>query len=92
MQTDCLPRLDVIATLGNIRGNHGRRSWKRPAYFDLETVSILREVLENVWGSLRPDQRASLTRSLLAERILKAAAGGERDRERLSDAALDLAA
>jgi hypothetical protein len=65
---------------------------RRPAYFDLETVSILKETLENAWASLRPDQRASMTRSLLAERILRAAADGERDRERLFDAALDLAA
>jgi hypothetical protein len=61
---------------------------RRPACFDIETVSTL----ENAWASLRPDQRAMMTRSLLAERILKAAADGERDRERLFDAALDLAA
>jgi hypothetical protein len=65
---------------------------RRPAHFDLETVSILRETLENAWASLQPDQRLTMTRSLLAERILKAAADGERDRERLFDAALDLAA
>jgi hypothetical protein len=65
---------------------------RQPAYFDIETVSILKETLENAWASLLPDQRATMTRSLLAERILKAAADGERDRERLFDAALDLAA
>jgi hypothetical protein len=55
-------------------------------------MSILRETLENAWAGLRPDQRLTMTRSLLAERILKAAADGERDRERLFDAALDIAA
>ena len=61
---------------------------KKPAYFDLETVSFLRETLEDAWASLRPGQRENMSRSLLAERILKSAAQGERDRERLLDAAL----
>jgi len=65
---------------------------KRPVYFDIETVGILRETLECAWDSLHPNQRLTMTRSLLAERILKAAADGERDRERLFDAALDTAA
>ncbi len=65
----------------------------KPAYFDLETVLFLRETLEDAWASLRPAQRATMSRSLLAERILKSAAQGERDRERLLNAALmDLAA
>lgn len=63
-----------------------------PTYFDIETVSVLREILEDAWACLRPDQQANIGRSLLAERILKAAATGERDRERLLDAALDVAA
>lgn len=66
---------------------------KEPAYFDLETVALLREILEDAWASLRPGQRATMTRSLLAERILKCAADGERDPEVLFDAAvMDLAA
>jgi hypothetical protein len=64
---------------------------KEPTYFDIETVSVLREILEDAWACLRPDQQANISRSLLAERILKAAATGERDRERLLDAALDVA-
>jgi len=64
---------------------------KEPTYFDLETVRMLKETLERAWASLQPDQRLTMTRSLLAERILKAAADGERDRERLFDAALDTA-
>jgi hypothetical protein len=59
-----------------------------PTYFDLETVALLREILEDAWASLRPGQRATMSRSLLAERILKCAAEGERDPEVLFDAAL----
>jgi hypothetical protein len=59
-----------------------------PAYFDLKTVAILKETLEDAWASLPPEKRAAMSRSLLAERILKAAAQGERDPRRLLDAAL----
>ena len=61
-----------------------------PTYFDIETVNVLREILEHAWTCLRPDQQAKICRSLLAERFLKAAAAGERDRERLLSAALDI--
>ena len=63
-----------------------------PAYFDIETVSALREILEDAWGCLSPEQQEKVSRSLLAERILKAAAQGERDRAQLLDAALDFGA
>jgi hypothetical protein len=64
-----------------------------PAIFDLKTVALLREILEEAWVSLRPQQRETMSRSLLAQRILKSAAQGERDRKRLFDAArMDLAA
>jgi hypothetical protein len=58
------------------------------AYFDVETVSVLKEILDDAWASLRPEQQATMSKSLLAARILKAAAAGERDRWRLKDAAL----
>jgi hypothetical protein len=62
---------------------------KEPAYFDLETVALLREVLEDAWALLRPEQRgATMLKTTLAERILKSAAQGERDPDRLLDAAL----
>jgi hypothetical protein len=61
---------------------------RRPAYFDLETVGILKETLENAWASLRARSAWQHDTDLLAERILRAAADGERDRERLFDAAL----
>ena len=66
---------------------------REPVYFDLETVALLREALDDAWACLRPDQRATIPKIALAERILKSAAHGERDRERLLTAALeDLAA
>lgn len=61
-------------------------------YFDPETVAILRDTLDDAWGCLRPEQRAMTQKSALAERMLKSAARGERDRDRLRDAALDLTA
>ncbi len=60
----------------------------RPVHFDLDTVLFLRETLDDAWACLRPEQRAVTTRSELAERILKTAAKGERNKERLLDAAL----
>jgi hypothetical protein len=60
----------------------------KPAYFDLETIALLRETLEDAWASLRPEQRAATVKTTLAERILKSAAQGERDPDRLRDAAL----
>jgi hypothetical protein len=61
---------------------------KGSAYFDLKTVALLREAVEDAWVCLRPEQRETMSRSLLAERILKAAAQGERDPQRLLGAAL----
>lgn len=59
-----------------------------PAYFDLDTIALLRETLDDAWAALRSDQRAGVSRTLLAERILKCAALGERDPARLLEAAL----
>jgi hypothetical protein len=65
----------------------------KPICFDPETLIILRETLDGAWASLRPEQRTKMQKSMLAERILKCAAQGERRRRRLLDAALqDLAA
>jgi hypothetical protein len=61
----------------------------KPTYFDLKTVSLMREVLDDAWACLRVDQKAATSRTILAEAILKLAAQGERDRERLLDGALD---
>ena len=61
---------------------------KEPVHFDLDTILLLRETLEDAWACLRPEQRATMSKTLLGERILKAAAEGERDPERLINAAV----
>ena len=61
---------------------------KKPVYFDRETVSLLRAALADAWARLGPEQQASTSPSILAEGILNSAARGERDPERLRDAAL----
>jgi hypothetical protein len=48
------------------------------AFFDAATIALLRGVLEEAWAHLPPGQ-TTVSQSLLAERILKAARGGERD-------------
>ena len=58
-----------------------------PAYFDLKTVALLRETLDDAWALLQPAQKAKVSRILLAERILKAAAKDERNRETLIEEA-----
>ena len=63
-----------------------------PVSIDLKTVSILREVLEDAWYSLSAEQQAMMSKTVLAERILRSAAKGERDRKRLLAAALNIAA
>ena len=66
---------------------------KEAVYFDPETVATLREILDDAWACLAPEQQATMQKTALAERILKSAAEGERNRERLLHAALtDLAA
>ena len=59
-----------------------------PVYFDLETVALLKETLDDAWACLRPEQQATMLKTTLAERILKSAAQGERNRESLLHAAL----
>jgi hypothetical protein len=60
---------------------------RRVAFFDAETVAILRGVLDDAWSRL-PAGQTSVTRSVLAECILKAARDGERNPERLRDRAI----
>ncbi|HVR56130.1 MAG TPA: hypothetical protein VMT72_04820 [Pseudolabrys sp.] len=49
----------------------------------------LKEVLDDAWARLRPEQQANMLKTTLAERIFRSAALGERDRERLLEAALE---
>jgi hypothetical protein len=61
---------------------------KEPVYFDPATVSALREILDEAWSLLPRERQATMLKTTLAERILKTAAKGERNRERLLDVAL----
>jgi hypothetical protein len=66
-------------------------SIKEPVPLDLKTVSVVKEVLEDAWYSLSAEQQATISKTVLAERILQSAAKGERDRERLLAVALEAA-
>jgi hypothetical protein len=66
---------------------------KAAARFDLETITLMKVALDDAWNCLAPEVQATTLKSTLAERILKSATEGERDRDRLRDAAMmDLAA
>jgi len=67
---------------------------KAAAHFDAETIALKKAALNEAWNCLSPKLQATMLKSTsLAERILKSATEGERDRERLREAALaDLAA
>jgi len=56
--------------------------------FDPETIELMRSALDAAWASLTAEQQASVSRTFLAERILRATAQGERDLVRLRARAL----
>jgi hypothetical protein len=63
----------------------------RPAegrYFPPETINVMRVALDVAWNYLSKEQRKDTPKSLLASRILDAAAGGETDVAQLVRAAL----
>jgi hypothetical protein len=60
---------------------------KAAARFDTETIALMKEALDDAWDRLPPKRKATLLKTMLAERILKSAAEGERNRDRLRDAA-----
>jgi hypothetical protein len=53
--------------------------------YEPETVALLQAVLDDVWSCLLPEQQATISRTFLAARLLRAAARGERDPIRLRD-------
>jgi hypothetical protein len=66
---------------------------KVAARFDVETIALMKVALDEAWNRLPPKLQATMLKTSLTERILKSAAAGERNRERLREAALrDLAA
>jgi hypothetical protein len=58
------------------------------AVFDSETILLMKSSLEDAWKHLGPIEQAKTTKSVLAGRILSAAADGERDPIRLRMCAL----
>ena len=56
--------------------------------YDPETIELLGTVLDDAWACLLPEQQASFSKTFLAERLLRAAARGERDPEQLRARAL----
>ena len=56
--------------------------------FDPETIELLRQCLEKAWSQLEPDQQTRVSKTVLAQRMLKAASNGERDPIRLQARAL----
>ena len=61
---------------------------KAAAHFDAQTIALLKVALDEAWDRLPPKLQATMLKTTLAERILKSAAEGERNSERLRDAAL----
>jgi hypothetical protein len=51
--------------------------------YDPETITLLRSVLDAAWNSLSPTQ-PHISKSVLADRVLKLAARGERDPARFA--------
>ena len=58
------------------------------AHFDPATIAAMKMALDDAWDRLAPELQAATLKTTLAERILKSASRGERDYERLRDAAL----
>jgi hypothetical protein len=58
------------------------------ARFDTATIAAMKMALDDAWNCLQPEAQATVLKVTLAERILKSASQGERDCERLRDAAL----
>ena len=56
--------------------------------YALATIDIMRAALDDAWESLSHLEQSRSSRSQLAVRVLAAAADGERDFERLKEAAL----
>jgi hypothetical protein len=56
--------------------------------YDPDTIALMQGVLDEIWAQLTGFQRDQLPRSLIAERLLRAAAAGERGRDALRTYAL----
>ena len=48
-----------------------------------EIFELLESIFDETWASLRPDEKARTSKAMVAQRILRAVASGERDPTRL---------
>ena len=48
-----------------------------------EIFELLESILDEIWDSLRPDEKARTSKAMVAQRIIQAVASGERDPTRL---------
>ena len=62
---------------------------KAATHFDAQTIALMKVALDEAWDRLPSKLQATMLKTTLAERILKSAADGERNRERLRDAATE---
>jgi hypothetical protein len=66
-------------------------SSERTVFFNPTTLAMLKSVLDDVWSRL-PGGQTEITRSLLWQRIVRAAKAGERDPARLRARAISTSA
>ena len=58
--------------------------------YDPETIDLLGALLDDLWDGLPPEQQIRFPRPLIAERLLQAAAHGERDPHLLRARAMEM--
>jgi len=50
---------------------------KPAAYFDSETIALMKKALDEAWGGLPPKMQATMLKTTLAARILESKCGVE---------------
>jgi hypothetical protein len=63
-------------------------SRREPQFYDAETISVMKSAFDETCASVPAERLTQAMRALIAERILKIAGSGERDRVRLRTRAL----
>jgi hypothetical protein len=74
---------DLEGAIDSVDVLAGEYAMTSPGPYDSETVTLLRDVLEDAWERLTFEQRARTQKSEVAQRILRLARKGERDPMRL---------
>ena len=72
-------------SLLSVMGSDAQEFTPRGNYsmYDSETIKLLRTVLDEAWDTLRPLHREQISKSHMAVCVLRQAAKGERNRDRL---------